>query len=321
MRQIWLVLLLAIALAISLSAQTATQTAGQTATPPPPQSARQALIEMFMGKGDKDFEKHLPEAARLALIHKGETADTSVVLKISTIGREMIAQGAHIETFDVGPTLLINTQNDGHERIEVAVEHDSLLGEEDEIELSIDYYKDGQLQTLPVVPRLTFTFKQEKEIWRLTEVTAAAHVPLTDPDYLKELRKEQDEANETAARNRVSNIASAETNYAAEHPDLGYACSTATLFPQTPAEEGVPSNAADDANDESNGYRFALSGCTGTPASKFRITAVPTDSDAGLKIFCADESGTVKFVTGGNGSGCFSLGEPVFKPAPAPPVD
>jgi len=318
MRQIWLVLLLTVAGSPSLAAQTTAATSAQTSTPPPPQSARQALIEMFLGKGDKDFEKHLPEAARQALIHKGETADNSVVLKISTIGREMVAQGEHIETFDVGPTLLITTQNEGHERIEVAVEHDSLLGEEDEIELSIHYYKDGQLQTLPVVPRLSFTFKQEKEIWRLNEVTAAAHVPLTDPDYLRELRKEQDEANETAARNRVSSIASAETNYAAGHPDRGYACSTATLFPQTPAEEGAPSYPAEAANEESNGYRLALSGCVGTPASKFRVTAVPTDPDAGLKTFCADESGILKFVTGGKSSSCFSLGEPVFKPAPAP---
>jgi len=321
MRQIWLVLLLTVAGNISLTAQTAVQTTSETSTPPPPQSARQALIEMFLGKGEKDFEKHLPEAAHQALIHKGETPDNSVVLRISTIGREMVAQGEHIETFDVGPTLLVNTQNEGHERIEVAVEHDSLLGDEDEIELSIHYYKDGQLQGLPVVPRLIFTFKQEEEIWRLTEITAAAHVPLTDPDYLKELRREQNEANETAARNRVSNIASAETNYAAAHPDRGYACSMASLFPQTPAEEGAPSYPAEAANEASNGYRFALTGCAGTPASKFRVTAAPTDSDAGLKTFCADESGTLKFVTGGKSSNCFSLGEPVFKPAPVVPVD
>lgn len=317
MRQIWLVLLLTVAGSISLAAQTASQ----PSPPPPPQSARQALIEMFLGKGDKDFEKHLPEAARQALIHTGETADTSVVLRISTIGREMVAQGEHIETFDEGPTLLVNTQGDGHERIEVAVEHDSLLGEEDEIELAIHYYKDGQLQTLPVVPRLIFTFKQEDEIWRLNEITAAAHVPLTDPDYLKELRKEQNEANETAARNRVSNIASAETNYAAAHPERGYACTLATLFPQTSAEEGAPSYPAEAANAESNGYRFALTACEGTPASKFRIAAVPTDSGAGLRTFCADESGTLKFVTGGKSSGCFSQGELVFKPAPVAPVD
>jgi hypothetical protein len=321
MRQIWLVLLLTVAGSISLVAQTAVQTVSQTSTPPPPQSARQALIEMFLGKGDKDFEKHLPEAARQALIHKGETPDTSVVLRISTIGREMVAQGEHIETFDEGPTLLVNTQNEGHERIEVAVEHDSLLGEEDEIELSIHYYKDGQLQTLPVVPRLIFTFKQENEIWRLNEITAAAHVPLTDPDYLKELRKEQNEANETAARNRVSNIAGAETNYAAAHPDRGYACTLATLFPQTPVEEGAPSYPAEAANAESDGYRFALTGCVGTPASKFRVSAVPTDPDASQKTFCADESGTLKFVTGGKSSSCFGQGEPVFKPAPAAPVD
>lgn len=321
MRQIWLVLLLTVAGSISLTAQTAVQTASQTSAPPPPQSARQALIEMFLGKGDKDFERHLPEAACQALIHKGETPDTSVVLRISTIGREMVAQGEHIETFDVGPALLVSTQSDGHERIEVAVEHDSLLGEEDEIELSIHYYKDGQLQTLPVVPRLIFTFKQENDIWRLNEVTAAAHVPLTDPDYLKELRKEQNEANETAARNRVSNIASAETNYASGHPDQGYACTLATLFPQTPAEEGGPSYPAEIANAESNDYRFTLTGCEGSPASQFRVIAVPTDSGAGLKTFCADESGTLKFVTGGKSSSCFTQGEAVFKPAPAAPVD
>ena len=66
----------------------------QTVTPPPPQSARQALLEMFLGKGENDFQKHLPEAAHQALIHKGETPETSSMLRISTIGRQMVAQGA-----------------------------------------------------------------------------------------------------------------------------------------------------------------------------------------------------------------------------------
>jgi hypothetical protein len=60
-------------------------------TPPQPQTARQALIEMFLGKGDKDFTKHLPEAARQALIHKGDSQETSTILRISTIGRQMVA--------------------------------------------------------------------------------------------------------------------------------------------------------------------------------------------------------------------------------------
>ncbi len=308
--------LLVFAASIPLTAQT------QVPPPtPPPQSARQALIEMFFGKGENDFAKHLPDAAHQTLIHKDETERTSVVLRIATIGRETVAQGQHVETFDVGPTLLVTEPTPGHEKIEAVVEHDSLFGEEDEIELSFHYYKDGQLQSLPVVPRLTFTLKQEKEIWRLTEVTAAAHIPLTDPDYLQELRREQNEANESAAQNRVNGIAATETGYAAQHPDLGYTCTLANLFPQEPAPEGGASPFAEDASEESNGYRFAITGCAGTPATKFRASAVPTDADAGQKTFCSDASGILKFTTDGKSSTCFSEGQPVNPPGPPRMID
>ena len=225
MRHIRLVLLVTVAASISLPAQ--------TSTPPPPQSARQALIEMFLSKNAEDFAKHLPDDARRALIHNGETPDTSVVLHLSNLGRQMMAEGEPIETFDAGPTLLLSEQKDHHEEIEVVVEHDSLMGEDDEIELSVHVYQDGQPQSLPVVPRLIFTLQQEKDIWRLTEVTVAAPVPLTDPDYLQGLRKEQDEQNELAAQFRVRMIASAETAHAAKHPDLGYVCTLSNLFPLT----------------------------------------------------------------------------------------
>jgi hypothetical protein len=316
MRWILSVFLMAVAGSISLPAQ--------TPPPPPPQSARQALIEMFMGKGDKDFEKHLPEAAHQALIHKGETPDTSVVLRISTIARQMVAQGEHLETFDAGPTMLAFDQNDGHEKIEVRVEHDSLLGEDDEIELSIHYSKDGQTQPLPVVPRLIFTFKQEKEIWRLIEITAAAHVPLTDPDYLNGLRQEQDEANESAAQMHLTIIAGAENGYAGKHPDRGYSCALTDLFAQDPSaasEENGAYYGPGFANEESNGYRFALTGCEGMPATKYRVTAVPVDPDAALKTFCADESGTVKFVKSGKTSNCFGRGQAVGTAAKGITID
>lgn len=321
MRRSFLIFLLAtLAGSLALPAQTPSA----QATPPPPQSARQALIEMFLGKGDNDFQKHLPDAARQTLIHKGEDADSSVILKISTVGRQLVALGQHIETFDEGSTLLVSQETNGNEKIEVLVDHDSLMGENDEIELAINYYKNGQLQSLPVIPRLTFTFAQEKEIWKLTEVTAAAHMPLTDPDYLKGLRQQQDEANESAARMRVMAMAGAETNYATKHPDRGYACTLSILFAQD-ATAGMEGGGAyyspDYANEESGGYRFAISGCEGTPASKYRLTAVPIDSDSTLKTFCSDESGTVKFVTGGKTSTCFSRGQPAFTPAPTGTVD
>jgi hypothetical protein len=309
MRYIWPYLFVTLATSFSLA---------QTATPPPPQSARQALLEMFIGKGPDDFVKHLPDDARRTLIHKGESPETSIALRISVIGRQLTAQGEHVETFDAGPNILISEQNSGHERIEVAVEHDSLMGEEDEIELSVHVYKDGQPQPLPVVPRLVFTLKQEKEIWRLTELTVAAHVPLTDPDYLAGLRKEQDEANESAAQMRVAVIANAETSYSARHPASGYTCTLATLVArdsviQDPAAapEGPGVSDPGQGNEEWNGYRFILTGCDGSPASKYRLTAEPTDADSSMKKFCIDESGILKFVATGKSSICFSRGQVV----------
>jgi hypothetical protein len=282
----------------------------QTATPPPPQSARQALLEMLFGKGENDFQKHLPEDARQTLIRKGDTAETSTILRVSTISRQMVAQGEKVETFDTGPIFLSAVMTD-HEKVECNVERDSLMGEADEIELSVQYYKDGQLQSLPIVPDLTFTLKQEKEIWRLTEITAAAHIPLTDPDYLKGLRKQQDEETESQARSRILIVTGAESGYAGKHPDLGYSCSWSTLFSRDPNANPAENTVFDpgQGNDEWYGYRFTLTGCEGTPPSKYRITAVPMDPDAGLKIFCSDESGAVKFVAGGKSSSCFSRGK------------
>jgi len=283
----------------------------QTVSPPPPQSARQALLEMLFGKGENDFAKHLPEDARKTLIHKGETPETSMILRISTIGRQIMAQGEHVETFETGPSILVANMTE-HENIDVNVEHDSLIGETDEIELSVHYSKDGQQQPMPVVPSLTFTFKQEKDIWRLTEVTAAAHAPLTDPDYLKGLRKQQDDDTESQAKNRIGAIAGAEAAFVGKHPDLGFTCAMPTLFAPDPnANPGEGQFDPGQGNEEWHGYRFALSGCEGNPPAKYRITAVPTDPDAGLKAFCSDESGVVKFTVNGKPSSCFSHGKPV----------
>jgi len=154
--------------------------------------------------------------------------------------------------------------------------------------------------------------KQEKDIWKLTEVTAAAHMPLTDPDYLKGLRKEQDEANESAARMRVGFISQAETRYLTQHPETGYTCNLSSLFAQ-PSETGENADYSVPpfANQESNGYRFTLANCNGTPASKYQITAVPVDTESEAKTFCADESGTLKSVAGGKPTSCFSRGQVV----------
>jgi hypothetical protein len=186
------------------------------------------------------------------------------------------------------------------------------MGEEEEIELSVHCYKNGQPDPLPVVPRLIFTWKQEKDVWRLTEVTVAAHMPLTDPDYLAGLRKRQNESYEESAQSRVNLIAGAEAGYVAAHPNQGYTCALANLFANDsgPNQE-QPTGYYDpgQGSNEWNGYRFEFSGCEGSPVVKYRITAVPVDPDSETKTFCADESGTVKSLADGKPSACFSRGQ------------
>lgn len=261
---------------------------------------------MFVGKGADDFSKHLPDEARRMLLRKGDTPDNSTVLKIAMTGRDAVAQGGHIETFDTGPNILVSEDPNNHEKIEVTVEHDSVLGEDEEIELSVRLYKDGEEEQLPVVPRLIFTMKQEKDVWRLTELTVAGHVLLTDPDYLKILRKQQDQSNESSARVRVMIMAQAQTQYASNHRDLGYACTLATLYPSPEGPEAVPPPFA---NEESSGYRFTITGCSGTPASKYRLLAAPLDPESEAKVFCADESGKIRSIAADKKSKCFSQGE------------
>ena len=305
-------------LAISLAGTSLTAQNQQT---PPPQSARQALIEMFLGKGENDLAKHLPDITRKALIRKDESPESSIVLRIAAAGRSMAAQGRAVETFDTGPNILVIEQPD-HERVEVAVEHDSLMGDQDEIELSIHDYKDGREETLPVIPRLIFTMKQEKDVWQLTEITVAGHIPLTDPDYLKVLRKQQDEANEQMAQMRMNMIINGQKAYSAAHPEIGYACALSSLVPQKTDSAGAEAGASDpgQGNEEWNGYRFTLTGCGGTPSSKYRLAAVPIDSESTAKTFCADESGKIKFVTSGKPSTCFSGGQELNPPTTYAPV-
>ena len=292
---------------------------------PKPQTARQALIEMFLDEGD-GFAKHLPEAARNLYSQYGDAPFLSTLLRSSGLVRELATPVEHRQLFDDGPAILVNEFNSGRDRTEVTVERDSLAGEAEEIELSVHMYHDGQEQWLAVMPRLSFTMKQEKGIWRLTDVAANLRVPLGDPLYLRGLRGQQQEATEATVQWRIVTLLKAERGYFSEHSDRGYACQLSALIAPEPAEDpsddsgGVAQGYFDpgQGNTEWNGYRFAMQGCEGNPVSKFQLTAVAIDSDSGMKTFCADESGTVKAATVTKVAECFSNGEVVSSPEEAP---
>jgi len=281
-------------------------------TQPPPQTARQALIEMFTGKSPDAFEKHLPEAARHTLIHKGDSEQTSWVLQFAAASRELSASGKHVETFDAGPLLLSVEDQGAQNKVEVTVERDNLMGEEDEIEVSLQIFQKGDVKPLPFLPRLIFIMKQEKDIWRVSEATLAVHAPLADPEYLGTLKKMQNEENEGMAQVRVNDLVRAEANYAAKYPERGYSCKLSDLYSkESQADMGQQQAESFDpalTSEESYGFRFAISGCNGVPAAKFQITAVPEDPDSGMKAFCANASGKVRFANDGTAATCLSAG-------------
>src|SRR5689334_7719261 len=72
---------------------------------PLPQTARQALIEMFFGKPGS-FEKHLPEVTKAAIRNANPASGTSMLQAFSMMSSQLAAGGQRSQTFDAGPILL-----------------------------------------------------------------------------------------------------------------------------------------------------------------------------------------------------------------------
>jgi type IV pilus assembly protein PilA len=307
-------------------------------TPQMPQTARQALLEMFFGKTGS-FEKHLPEGLRAA-VRKASTGSTPSMLNaFALVTSQMQASGQELQTFEAGPILLSVENPAQHTKLEVTVLRDDLKADRDDIELGFHGYKDGQPQTAGVTPRFTVGMKQEAGIWRLAEITVSVKVSLTDPELLKTITSNLQTAAAGAAvgashtqvqpsswaATRSSNEASvlasfrtlltAEVTYHTTYPDQGFACALSDMGGMGGGNPPSPQQAMliDPrlASGKKAGYIFALSGCQGTPASRFILTAVPAEATLGMRAFCSDESGLVRFSTDGNAASCIANGKPL----------
>lgn len=150
----------------------------------PPQTARQALLEMFFSKDHGTLVKHLPKVTLEALEKAG--ALTALQQYSAMTGQmEVHSQSQHLETFETGSKLMTWDDSKTGQKIEIRVESDTLQGDHDDIALSFKTYKDGQPQHTTFMPQVVFSMKQEDNVWRLNEITVAIHLPLTDPDLLK----------------------------------------------------------------------------------------------------------------------------------------
>ena len=156
--------------------------AGARETAATPQTARQALIEMFFSKTPGTLVKHLPMATRTALEKAGAL---ETLQQYSALANQLQGPGQNVKTFESGPLLLAAEDPKTGQKVEFTVENDLLRGDQDDIQLSFRIYKNGEVQLIPFMPQLTVSMKQESEIWTLNEISVTIRLSLTDPDFLK----------------------------------------------------------------------------------------------------------------------------------------
>lgn len=310
-----------------------------------PQNARQALLDMFFGKPGS-LEKHLPEATKAAL-REASAGGASLLQQFSMLTSQMNTPQTRVQSFETGSTLLVVEDSHALSKFEAIVEKDDLRGDENEIGVSFRMYKNGQQENSPILPLLTFLMKEEKNIWRLNEISVTVRVPLADPALLKTLvagakaraalsvpvsgvaassssgagsgslssspSLAPNPVNEASAIASMRSILTAETVYFTTYSRTGYTCSLSDLdgFGQgTPNEHQAMLIESRLASGKKHGYVFTLSACGTTPNSHFTLTAVPAAQTSG-RAFCTNESGSIRASEDGQAAICLSRGTPV----------
>lgn len=326
MRELAIILSLTLS-AIGLWAKSGTQEV--------PQTARQALIEMFFNKEPGTFLKHLPSATRATLEKSGALPGLQ---QYSAIAGQMQPQGKSLQTFEAGPVLLVAEDPKTGQKFEVVIDNDSLRGDQDDIELSLHTYKDSQSQRTPFLPRIVFSMKMESGLWTLNDIAITVNLPLADPDFLKSISDQmkgsalgarpqihmqsvQSPSMELAPANNFGSdagalaafrkILAAETTYAATYPAVGYTCTLSDLdgFGAAEANEHQAMLISSGlASGKHQGYGFSLSGCSGAPAASFRLIAAPIGESYGRRAFCTDQSGAIRSSADGSAATCVTSG-------------
>jgi hypothetical protein len=311
-----------------------------------PQTARQALLEMFFSKTPGTFVKHLPTTTRAAL-DKARMLDN--LQQYSQMMSQMQTQGQTLQTYETGSILLSADNPKTGDKAEITVENDALRGDEDDIELSFAVYKNGQSQRTPFMPQMTFSMKQEAQVWKLNEISITIHLPLADKDFLKALT-DKVAATQTALTQAgmsqpisspssgivtitpraevvaqpggvgsdaaviaaMRTIVTAQMTYAHTYPNVGYTCTLSSLDGfggGEPNQNQAMLINSGLASGKRFGYLFTLSECGGTPANSFHLTAAPNSNTYGRKSFCSDQSGIIR--SSEDLGTCLSTGTPV----------
>jgi hypothetical protein len=320
---------------VALSALAGAPASAQSSeVPNRPQTARQALIEMFFSKTPGTLAKHLP-AVTLSALEKSGALGT--LQQYSALAGQFQTKGKTFETFDSGSVMLAAEDTQSGQRFEMTVESDSLQGDGDDIEVSFQTYKEKQPQRIAFMPHMTFAMKMESGVWKLNEIRVTIRVPLADPDFLKSVTEGMKSRAATSTPTQpqlqtstatfgadasvltaMRTILAAETTYAATYPSVGYTCTLSDLdgFGGGEANQHQAMLIASGlASGKKYGYMFTLSGCTATPATGFVLVAAPAmagygGNSFGRHAFCSDQSGAIRSSADGNPATCLASGTP-----------
>src|SRR5262245_19807618 len=294
-------------------------------TQAPPQTPRQALIEILQSKDGSAIEKHLPEVTKKKLRELRVLGPGSAVMIHDTGFAGLIrSSGDKLEVFEAGPILARLENARTGEKIEITLESDDFRGDANDFELAFHMYKNGEELTQFFMPRILLGMKQEAGIWRIAELGASAKVPIGDPQFLDAMTKDwvkgQRVSDSAAAIAAMRTIVTAQIRYAARYPGVGLTCTLANLGSegirpgsrkQQPNE--MHARLIDDelAGGRKAGYRFTMSGCGMSPGTRFILTGIPETPQAGQRVYCADESGVVRYSIDGKAESCLASGKPL----------
>jgi hypothetical protein len=304
-----------------------------------PQTPREALIEMIASPTPGTFEPHLLNETRAKLKALGQSAKQQFAFPAMVISSQA-QSGTNLKWNATGPVLVaFDTPKTGG-RMEVRVDRDEIKRDHNEMELSFHAIKDGHEDKMSVIPHLLVQMKSEQSVWKLNEVGFSIAVKL-DAALIDSIQKQMENAatqmkastsittrdpfsastgtmvisqasavfrtpngSESAAIAGVKNVVAAEKTFKASNPQVGYTCSLGDLG-SGPAAQAQVTDAAW-GNSVKGQYRYSLSGCRGEVISTFKVVAVPLNAREGLRAFCADESGELRFADDGHGSTCLS---------------
>ena len=298
--------------AISVSALFAQQPA------PPPQTARQALLEIITG-GQQAAMRHLTVEMQQSLKAKGNKGFAQDLAVFDQIK----AGSAAFQIFETGDVLLSFNEPGTNDKLEVHVDSDDLSGETDNIDLSFHQLRDGVEQDTPytdLLSHFTLGFKRQENIWRLNEIAVGIKVPVGDPAWLDKMNKSMNGDGMVGAKiptggsgkpepqmsadQTVMMLGMAEEAYAQRHPEAGFTCSLTELG--NALSFGVDERVF--KGEPFNGYKFSLSACQGKPIESFHVIAEPVAPGAGAKAYCTDATRNIRSSDDGRGSTCLTSG-------------